>query len=249
MRRFLAFFLLLCTVCLSHASADGYSELIPGSIVSNILDESIPFWPEPNLQSNPIGTLGAGVSMRLLSLEPEGLAHVRLEGGSERREGYVRADAVMTGDYLYWESSRVVNPQPGERLNLRNKPSEQSPSLGKYYTGVIVQNFHQDQNGFARVVVGTQVGFMDKRYLADFDPAEDFPSEMPAAVVENPHGTGGNLRRSPSAGSKKLRLCPNGTELTVLGVTPNGWCHVMVQGETGFIMADKLSPEFSFHTH
>lgn len=178
MRRFLAFFLLLCTVCLSHASADGYSELIPGSIVSNILDESISFFSEPNPKSNPVGTLGAGVSMRLLSLEPEGLAHVRLEGGSERREGYVRADALMTGDYLYWESSRVVNPQPGERLNLRSKPSEQSASLGKYYTGVIVQNFHQDQNGFARVVVGTQVGFMDKRYLADFDPAEDFPSEM-----------------------------------------------------------------------
>ena len=48
MRRFLAFFLLLCTVCLSHASADGYSELIPGSIVSNILDESISFFSEPN---------------------------------------------------------------------------------------------------------------------------------------------------------------------------------------------------------
>ena len=72
MRRFLAFFLLLCTVCLSHASADGYSELIPGSIVSNILDESISFFSEPNPKSNPVGTLGAGVSMRLLSLEPEG---------------------------------------------------------------------------------------------------------------------------------------------------------------------------------
>ena len=248
MRRLLSLVLLFCIVFLSRASADVYSELIPGCTVSNIRKGTIPFREAPDPQSEPSLHIAGGVSMLLLSLEADGMAHIRLPKSVNSPEGYVRADALMTGDYLYWESCRVANPQPGQRLNLRSEPSDQASSLGQYYTGVIVQDYHQDQNGFARVKLGTRVGFMDKRYLTDFDPGEDFPSEMPTAVVENSHGTGGNLRLSPGTSSKKLRLCPNGTELTVLGVTPNGWCHVMVEGDTGFIMADKLSPNFSFQT-
>ena len=150
----------------------------------------------------------------------------------------------MVGDYLYWDMCRVVNPESGQRLNLRSEPSADSASLGKYYTGVYVENYHQEKNGYLRVRIGNLIGYMDKRYLEPYDSSE--VSEITQTVIRNAGGSGGNLRTEPSLDGRLIGLYPNGTEVAVLGVTPNQWCHVMINGVTGFMKEDKLAGSFSF---
>ena len=233
-----------CIFLFSSAYADIYNELDPG-VVSVIAQETIPFRSEPDFQVEPHLNIGPGVSLTLLSIE-NNWAYVEFEhtGYGELVRGYVRPGALMNGDYLYWNMCRVVNPESNHRLNLRSEPSAKSASLGKYYTGVFVENYEQEKNGYLRVQVGNRVGYMDKQYLVPYNSTDI--SEIPMTTIQNEGGSGGNLRKSPSLDGKLYALYPNGTEVAVLGVTPNGWCHVMINGVTGFMMADKLADSFSF---
>lgn len=239
------FIAICCIFLLSSAHADIYSELAPG-IVSVIAQDIIPFRTEPDYQVEPCLNIGPGVSLTLLSIEENNWAYVEFEhtGYGELVRGYVRPGALMNGDYLYWNMCRVVNPESNHRLNLRSEPSVESASLGKYYTGVFVENYEQEKNGYLRVQVGNRVGYMDKQYLVPYNSTDI--SEIPMTTIQNEGGSGGNLRKSPSLDGKLYALYPNGTEVAVLGVTPNGWCQVMINGVTGFMMADKLADSFSF---
>lgn len=242
--------LLLLTLCFAlvftSASADIYSELDPG-VVTVAAQGTIPFRLEPVFSAEAILHIASGVPLTLLSIDEENnWAYVQLEPGPDGYpiRGYVRPGALMNGDYMYWNMCRVVNPQSNYRLNLRSQPSADSASLGKYYTGVLVQNFEQEKNGYLRVKLGTQVGYMDKRYLVPYNSTD--VSEIPLTIIRNDGGSGGNLRKAPSLEGKLIGLYPNGTEVAVLGVTPNDWCHVMINGATGFMMADKLADPFTF---
>ncbi len=245
MRTILAAILLVCLL-VSSASADAYSQLELG-VVSVTAPDTIPLRREPVLSAEAYLHISSGVSMTLLSLDEEtGWAYVRIDYGprDEPSFGYVRSGTLMNGDYLYWDMCRVVNPEEGGRLNLRSLPSADAASLGKYHTGVLVQNYHQEANGYLRVRVGTQVGYMDKRYLVPWDSTD--VSRLPVTTIANTQGTGGNLRKKPSTSSKRIALYPNGTEVVVLGVVPGGWCHVMIGGITGFMQSRLLADAFSF---
>ena len=230
----------------SSAHADIYSNLSPG-LVSVVSKETIPLRTEPYFSLQPALNLGPGLSVTLLSLdEKTGWAYVRLDWAFDDspQQGYVRSGALMNGDYLYWDMCRVVNPEPEHRLHLRSAPDANAPSLGKYYTGVLAQNYHQGENGYLRVSLGKMVGYMDQQYLVAYDSTD--VSRIPMTVIANASGSGANMRLSPSPDGELFALYPNGTVVAMLGVTPNDWCHVMINGATGFIMADKLAGSFSF---
>lgn len=129
----------------------------------------------------------------------------------------------------------VVNDQPGYRLNLRAGRSAESESLGKYYTGTPLRVFNgTEKDGYVQVVIGSRIGYMDMRYLTD-DPYA-FVSELPEAQVVN-GSRGANLRLSPSLSADLVGWYPTGTTITVMGVTGDGWYHVAVGGQTGFMDA------------
>lgn len=245
MRKILTVILLCCFV-FSSACADVYSELETG-VVSVVAPGTLPLRQEPRLSAEISLHIASGVAMTLLQLDEEsGWAYVRIDFGpkDEPALGYVRSGGLMNGDYLYWDMCRVVNPEEDERLNLRSLPQADAASLGKYYTGVLVQNYHQETDGYLRVRVGDQVGFMDKDYLVPWDSTDI--SRLPVTTIANPQGTGGNLRKKPSVSSKRIALWPNGTKVVVLGVVPGGWCHVMIGGKTGFMQSRLLAEPFSF---
>ncbi len=239
MKRFFAF-LLLCVLFLSSASADVYSDLQPG-VVSVVAPEPIPLRIEPKLSAEAILQIGSGVSLTLLSVDHQGWAYVLTSTpDGENASGYVRSDSLMNGDYLYWDMSRVVNPGKQQRLNLRSQPSAEAPSLGKYYTGVLVQNFHQEINGYIRVCVGGMAGYMDKQYLMPLHGAAE--SAIPIAAIQSENASGANLYLLPSLSSERSALYPNGTEAAILGVTSEDWCHVMIGGVTGFVQSKNVEP-------
>ncbi len=62
------------------------------------------------------------------------------------------------------EFAVVSNPNPQDRLHLREKPDKESRSLGKYYNGTPV-HVSEIRGDWACVYVGDQLGWMMKKYL------------------------------------------------------------------------------------
>lgn len=137
----------------------------------------------------------------------------------------------------------VVTDSPGERLNLRTGPDGKYDAVGKYYAGVQVELLGEYDNGFARIRIGDTEGWADEKYLSLVSTA----SEMPQCVVSNNGGTGANLRTKPSKIFGKVKtLYPNGTPVQVMGLTDDGWLHVTIKGETGYILASLVNLQLSF---
>ena len=56
------------------------------------------------------------------------------------------------------------NPDPKDRLHLRERPDKNSRSLGKYYNGTPLRVIAQEGD-FTKVRIGNQVGYMMTKYL------------------------------------------------------------------------------------
>lgn len=136
----------------------------------------------------------------------------------------------------------VCNAQPGYRLNLRAHPSASAESYGKYYTGVEVMLTGAVSNGYAQVILEGVLGWMDTRYL---QLSGAVLLETPVVTVDHPDG-GINLRRGAGTDQTVIGWYPHGTEVTILGVTEDGWYHVEIEGRTGYVSGTLLSEVFPF---
>lgn len=137
----------------------------------------------------------------------------------------------------------VHNPNPQDRLNLRTQPNKDAPSLGKYYNGTSVSLLSSESNGWYRVKIGSLEGYMQGKYLS---LNQSVPSAQPTVTVQDASGTGLNLHSGQSTRSTSLGFYKNGTRVTVLGLSKS-WCHVQVDGQTGFMLLSCLSPRLQFN--
>ena len=136
----------------------------------------------------------------------------------------------------------VMNIAEGYRLNLREAPSYLADSLGKYYTGVPVIMTVQVETGVAQVfLANTLLGWMDLHHLTT-DPIAFVP-ETPVVTITN---AGGTLRAGPGTTYDRVDWYPQGTAVTVLGVRSDGWYHVQVGENIGYMSATVLSGTFPF---
>lgn len=136
----------------------------------------------------------------------------------------------------------VKNPDPTDRLNLRTEPRQGARSLGKYYSGVAVVLLGEAQNGYVKVRIDPFEGWMDAKYLATAGDVSEFVA-MPQTTVT---ASSANLRAQPSYDADVLETVGKGMSVWVLGVRDDGWLHVSSM-HSGFMRADLLSGEFSFH--
>ena len=171
--------------------------------------------------------------------------HIRVigpQGGTA--EGFVPAGTL---DAL--TVAVVSNPNPADRLNLRESPDASAASLGKYYNGVQVEILASAGDGGADTwkwvrIMGTDVtGYMQTQYLER--SGMPVASAMPTAWIRNASGTGLNLRADTSTRAASLGLYANGTQVTVMGITPD-WYHVQIDGKTGYMLAEGMTPSLAF---
>ena len=133
----------------------------------------------------------------------------------------------------------VCNPNASDTLSLRKRPEIGSPSLGEYYNGTIVTLIEEPDKGWVKVSVNGQAeGYVQLDYLAM--SGQKVASAQPRMVIDNRSGSGLNMREKPDTNGKKIELFKNGTEVIVLGQAKNGWYHVQIGDQTGF-MQDRLS--------
>ena len=157
------------------------------------------------------------------------------------RLSFEKTEATVPAGY----SAYVNNPDPADRLNLRAAPSAKADSLGKYYNGVEVLVLGDAGNGYWHVQVNCTktAGYMDAAYLTT---AYRDAALRPSAKVRNPNAALTNIRSAPSYTADVLYTAENGEGMAVMGVTPDGWLHVQLEGIFGFIRSTLVTPEFSF---
>lgn len=148
---------------------------------------------------------------------------------------FLMATASAVGETTY---AVVLNPVPEERLNLRQGPSLQTASLGKYYSGTYVKVNEVRADGWASVVIGegkgSAEGYMDQRYLV-FDSV-DMPvmHANPILTISNPYALNAYLGSKPGNDADLVTCLPNGTAAIILGYTEDFY-HVQVGGRVGYL--------------
>lgn len=126
----------------------------------------------------------------------------------------------------------VNNPNPEDRLNLREQPSRRSTSLVKYFNGTVVDIIEEEDDTWVFVHIGQTSGYMMKAYLAD--PGAGVEPCTPVAVISDPYSRYQWLRSSTLSGAAYLVCLPVGSQVTVLGLTKTH-AHVQVGGITGYL--------------
>ncbi len=146
-------------------------------------------------------------------------------------------DALSMLDHSGW--ALVTNPDPAERLNLRESPDKKSPSLGKYYSGAPVRIL-ENTGEWARVdILGVQ-GWMMTEYLAIGENMTQVTFAGPQlSTVEG----GATLYSTPDEGGtvySEVEYTHGG--MKVIGIWDEEWYHVWFyeKGFGGYIHASEL---------
>lgn len=185
---------------------------------------------EASTESKILGKYGWGTEVEVLGYN-DGWAFVNVGGQS----GY------MYARYLGSEGSashtRYVNTN-ARGLNLRSEPN--GTIIGSYPRGTAVTVL-STQNGWSKVKVNGQTGYMFSRWLSGSKPGSGSSSSViGSAVVNNPSDTQVLfLRKEPSTASEALGYYRNGKAVTLLKKL-DGWYKVKVDGQTGYMMAKFL---------
>lgn len=235
---------------LTQSSMAVGSAAMPTVTVANGSGSGLNLRTQPNTRASILGLYPNGTSVVVLGVRSDGWYHVMVQN----KIGYMMASKLsQTFPYNQMTDSdssaadapgssatvmAVSNPNPADRLNLREKPSRSSASLGRYYNGTSVDVQSISSDGWAYVVIGPMAGYMDASYLGEVGSVSSADIH---AVITNRYGSGLNLRETPSLSAVILGLYPNGTDVLILGMLPSGWTHVMVGGRMGFMQSERLS--------
>ena len=202
----------------------------------------------PSYNAKVLGIYYNGVPFVLLNHSDSGWYRVRVNG----LEGYFREEFITTRTCTYSEEVATIVTPGGTGLNLRTGPGMGYPAIGQYRGGQYVMVL-QKGNGWWRVSVDGQVGFMNSDFLREgiLTPEESLAEggggspgipQPGYAVVSNPRATQVlNLREQPTTASRVLGQYRNGERLTVLDQGLE-WCRVMDEDAVvGYMMTDYLS--------
>jgi len=127
-----------------------------------------------------------------------------------------------------------VDGKTANRVHLRNAASQESESMGLFYTGTEVELLYNAtlQDEWVRVNIGSMTGYIMNDYLTVEHPQ----ASMPACRVNS---STLNLRAEPSKQSKVLHVLEESEKLAIMGQTSNNWYYVLrSDGTSGYVMPE-----------
>ena len=185
---------------------------------------------EASTDSEILGKYGWGTDVEVLGSQG-GWSYVNVGG----QYGYMYSQYLGSqGETSY---TRYVNTN-SRGLNLRSEPN--GTILGSYPRGTAVTVL-STANGWSKVKVQGQTGYMSSLWLSSHKPSDGGSSSaIGTAVVNNPVSTQVLfLRSEASTSSEALGYYRNGKTVTLLAKL-DGWYKVKVDGQTGYMMAKYL---------
>jgi hypothetical protein len=140
----------------------------------------------------------------------------------------------------------VVNPNPADRLHLRERADKRSRSQGKYYTGTAVGVMAQDGD-WMQVTFGDWNswvhGYMMKRYLTFGQSGSALQLDLSAMPQLSPAHPILKVYQQPQAGSYVTHWQESHESMRVIGIIGDEWYHVWfpATGEYGFVRQSDLT--------
>ncbi len=138
--------------------------------------------------------------------------------------------------------AQVVNPDPADRLHLRERPDRSSRSLGKYYSGTPV-TILSEQGDWAEVMAGGRHGWMMKDFL---DLGRQHDNALWLNTLPMPQLSAADemlkVYREPQAETCTWRTGGGWPTLKVIGILGDEWYHIWFPstGEYGFVRQSDL---------
>jgi len=223
---------------------------------------------EPSRSSGSLGRYYNGVTVAILQEVDDEWVKVRIDTlDGYMMRAYLKMNAAEGSVPSAMPTVTIV--KSARLLNLREKPTVHSKSLGSCYGGTQVQVLGVT-DAWYHVQAGGQIGFMSARYLTPqlLSPSEDadaaqagepaggwdgptgthttaawtLPMTESYAIVNNPDPNDRlHLRTGTSREATSLGKYYNGVEAVILGTLPDGWTSVRIGTLTGYMQTKYLA--------
>ena len=182
---------------------------------------------EPSLKGEIITSFKPGTAVRLLVRGSE-WHKVEADGKTGFMSSRYLSPAAQNSGTAK-QTGIVTNPGANQVLLLREKASTDARVIGSYRNGTKV-SITGEENGFYKVEVNGQTGFMMKKFIR----LETQQAPFTARLI-NPNGNSiVNFRRAPGLSAPVIKAHPVGTEITVLEMG-DVWCKAEIDGVTGYV--------------
>ena len=141
----------------------------------------------------------------------------------------------------------VLNPNPADRLHLRERADKGSRSQGKYYTGTPVGVSEQDGD-WTLVTFGDWRswvhGYMMRRYLTFGQSGSALRLDFSAMPQLSADGVMLKVYQETQNGAYTYHMNADQNTMKVIGIIGNDWYHVWfpATGEYGFVRQSDLWP-------
>ncbi|MBR4069302.1 MAG: SH3 domain-containing protein [Clostridia bacterium] len=122
----------------------------------------------------------------------------------------------------------VCNPNPADRLNLRQLPDQHSVSLGRYYNGTQVELLTTENEDWAKVRIGTLEGYMMTEFLT-----ADAKKAVAAMPGYRSTSSAWEVYRTPDR-TGAYEMHGYGEQVLLLGFTREWW-HIQAGNDIGFV--------------
>jgi uncharacterized protein YgiM (DUF1202 family) len=209
------------------------------AVVNNASNqEQLSLFAKPDTAAESLGKYVNGTTVQVLDTKGD-WAHVQLYDA----QGYMPLNSLVFTDkynslvHITWGRKRQDIAKP---LRLYTEPSEDAPSEEK--TEDVSMRILDTVGVWYHVLLNDREGYVPVQNL---NVACDRPrtyDEEDIYVVSNPNSQDRlHLREEPSTKSTSLGRYFNGTQVEVIGGdVPEGWVHVRVDGNEGYMMAQYL---------
>lgn len=127
----------------------------------------------------------------------------------------------------------VIDGRNGYKVHLREEPSKDAASLGLFFTGTTVSLRAEPENGWVKVKIGRERGYIKEEYLKTGAAAERVEPRFWSGTVNATKYA--RMRKGPSTDYQFIRNVNDGENLTIMGETDEGWYYVLYKGDKGFI--------------
>ena len=180
-----------------------------------------------DVQKSTGEALAAQVAANEEGGEGEGTAEIDTTEGTPAEGGEtVPAEAT---------EPQVVYATATTTVNVRSSDSEQATKLSKISTGTKVQVLEQRPNGWSKIIVDGEEGFVKSEYLAvaEVVDSSQFIGKVTATTTIN-------VRSQASTESTRLGFLASGDSADLIA-NEGEWCKIAYDGQVGYVKAEYVT--------
>ena len=132
--------------------------------------------------------------------------------------------------------SATIDANDSSKVHLRANPSIEAASLGLYFTGAEVYCDTDSPEGWTKVVIGSETGYIKSEYLRWENDRDSVLSQQPIGVAKTKSWI--NLRSMPGLQAEQIGKLYDGDTMVIHGETVSHWYYVTVNGLSGYVKTE-----------